>query len=152
MCTRSAMSGQFVRPMGIAPAAFIRSTIGRVDGRDRVGEGRHPVVGRAAREIDVLLHGERDAVQRPEWLTRRQRRVCGAGGGSRLVAEDAGDRVEVRVDVRDAREIRVDHLRGGGFLARDDRRQLGGSLLPELGHGGDPRTVAEMLLRRRPRS
>ena len=32
VCTRSAMSGQFVRPIGIAPAAIIRSTIGASTG------------------------------------------------------------------------------------------------------------------------
>ena len=66
VCTRSAMSGQFVRAIGIAPGRLHPLDDRRVDRRHGLGERRQALVGRRAGEVDVLLDRERHAVQRAE--------------------------------------------------------------------------------------
>jgi len=69
-----------------------------VDRGDRLSQGRDPLRGRGARQVDVLLDRDRDAMQRAEPGAVRHRAVGQVGSGEGLVRQEADDGVEVRVD------------------------------------------------------
>jgi hypothetical protein len=62
---------------------------GGVDGRVRVLKNLESLGGRRAGEVDVLLDGERNAVQRREFPAARSRLVGCRGRVERLVGKDA---------------------------------------------------------------
>jgi hypothetical protein len=60
-----------------------------VDRGDRLSQGRDRVRGRGARQVDVLLDRERDAMQRAEPSAVRHRPVGRVGGREGLVRQQA---------------------------------------------------------------
>ena len=108
--TRRPRSGRLVRAKGIAPAARIRSTIGRVDGGDGVGEDRHALRGRRAGDVDVLLHRARHTVERTERAPSATAPSARSAAASASSAKQADDGVEVAVDLRRRDRVRLDDL------------------------------------------
>jgi hypothetical protein len=112
---------------GRAQALHLRG----VDRRHRVGQGGDARRRRGARDVDVLLDGERHAVQR----TRAGVRVRGVRRRPRLLRHHHGDRVQVRVHGLDALQVRVHDLARGDGAFRDHPGQLDGATAPQLlGH------------------
>ena len=118
---------------GAAQALDLR----RVDGGDRLGQRGDPGRRRGARDVDVLLDRERDAVQRAGALGRGVGRI---GRRARLVGQHEHDRVEVGVDGLDALEVRIDDLARGDLARGDQFGQLSGTATPQL-LGHDPRLL-----------
>ena len=94
--------GQVGATDGNRPGAAQPFDDGCVGAGDGVGKGQDRLGGRRAGEVDVLLDGERHAVQRAEVVATDDRPVGRVSGGAGLVVEAADDGVEGRVDVVDA--------------------------------------------------
>ena len=132
-----------VRANGIAPAARMRSTVGASVGETASASAEDALRGRRAGDVDVLLHGDRHAVEHAERLAVRRppcRRASAAA--QRLVVEPAHDGVEVRVDGVDPGEVGLEHLTARHLPGADLRRQFECAQLPEFAHG--PHHVAHM--------
>ena len=109
--------------------------------RDQVAKGDDAVGRRAAFLVDVFLDRHRNAVQRPERRVRRGDRAIGAiRGGARRLGQIDGDRVELAVDRRHARErtprpLRAPKSRGCGSpprcALRSSARWLHSSMSPK---------------------
>jgi hypothetical protein len=109
-----------------------------VDRGDRLGQGRDRVRGRGARQVDVLLDRERDAVQRAESGAVRHRPVGRVGGREGLVWQEADDGVEGRVDRLDPVQVRLDHLAAADLTVADQSREFDGTLAPQFAHAYPP--------------
>ena len=101
----------------------------RIARRDRVGEDRHAVGGRAPCDVDVLLHRARHTVQRAEHLVVRHGLVGAVGGGQSVVGQQADDGVDVLVDLEHTGEVGLHdlptrHLLGGDFPGQFECSQL----------------------------
>ena len=103
----------------------------RVIGRDDALERGHAVGGRRALDVDVLLDGHRDAVQRPELGTVGQRAVRAIRGGEGLVAVVVDDRVELGIERADAADDRFHHVDAAEPLLPDALCQLTGAKAPQ---------------------
>ncbi len=128
------MSGQFVRPMGIAPAPFMRSTTGEsTAGIASASAGSPQFVDEPTRSMFCFtVNGT--PCNGPSGSPLGQRPVGGGRRGAGLVGQHTRDRVEGRVHFLDAREMRFDDLCRRDFLARDHRGQLPRTVCPQLGH------------------
>ena len=108
-----------------------------VDRRHRFGEGRHALGGGRAGAVQVLLDGERHAVEGPQGSAGRHSSIGGVCAGPGTVGQHANDRVEVSVHLVDPGKVGVDHLPAGGLAAGDHRRQLVRCPSPQfVNHGG----------------
>ena len=117
---RSPSSGRFVRPIGIAPAASMRSTTGAFDvGIASASTVRPLVVGVPTRSMfSFTVIGT--PCNGPVGLGP----VGRVGSGPRLVREHDRDRIDRRVDGLDACEVGVDDLPARHLLGADHRREL----------------------------
>jgi hypothetical protein len=102
--------------------------------RDRAGESRNTPGRRRAGEVDVLLDRERNAVHRPERLTRGNLAVRFSRIASRLFSECLHNGVETRIDSLDAAKMRFDDLSAGKVFPRNFPCQLAGGQGPKFGH------------------
>ena len=101
----------------------------RVLVRDPVGEDLAAGRGRLAGDCDVVLDGDRHAVQRAEAVAGGDHRVRGRGDLPRGLAVDRDEGPQTVVERADAREARVDELHRRDLAPRDrgggiDQRQL----------------------------
>ena len=97
---------------------------GRIDRRDRLGEGDHAVGGRRAGHVDVLLHAARHAVQRTQLVASGNSGIGLVGGGECLVGEQPDDGVEMHVALLDAGQVGFDHLAARCLTAADRFRPI----------------------------
>ena len=104
VCMRSAMSGRLVRPIGIAPAARIRSTTGASAGTTAwASAGTPQVVGRPAMSIfSFTVNGT--PCKGPSFSPAASSRSAESCASARLVGEHADHGVQPRVDGIDAGE------------------------------------------------
>ena len=91
----------------------------------------HAVGRRLALDVDVLLDGHGDAVQRPEVGAVGQRAVRALRGGEGLVAVVVDDRVELGIERADAADDRFHHVDAAEPLLADARRQVAGAQTPQ---------------------
>ena len=116
---------------GLAQAGD-RRRVGRGDlPRER---GNTPGRGRA-RDVDVLLDGERHAGKRPQRPACSHRAVDRGCRRARLVGQRHGDRIDVLVHLGDPRKVGLDHLGRRHLACGDHPRQLSGTLGQQLVHG-----------------
>ena len=146
-CQRMAPLGRFVRPIGIAPAAFRRSTIGASRARIRVGQRLESLRRRRAGDVDVLLDGEGHAVERRQVSASGDRTVGRLGRFQRLLGQDDDNGVDRRVDRLDPPQVGLDDFLTGGLPGSDRFGQLGGAHAPQFGdrcdaHRRPPRRTA----------
>ena len=120
-----------------------------VDRGDRLGQGRDRLRGRGARQVDVLLDRERDAVQRAEPGAVRHRPVGRVGGREGLVRQETDERVEVRVDRLDPVQVRLRDLAAADLAIADQGRQLDSALAPQFALPSSPQTEIEATVRHR---
>ena len=124
VCEPAPNSGVFVLPMMIAPArrsALDEQAVGR---RDVVGEQRRAVGRPHPGRVLEVLDRDRQPVQRAERVAAGDRPV-GVGGrcaGAAFVERD--DRVDVRVDLGDPRQVGLHRLGGRDRAGRDRRGEL----------------------------
>jgi hypothetical protein len=83
----------------------------RVDGDDRLGEGRDTPGGREPGHVDVLLDGDRHPGQRANGLARGQAPVQVGGLGPRRVGQQPYDGIDPAVDSIDPLQVCLDDLR-----------------------------------------
>lgn len=81
-------------------------------------------LGRHAGRVDRILHGERNAMQRAELLTREGRGLSRLRSFQRIVSH-RDDRVDLRVHSRDAIEVRLHDLDRRDLLGPDQFGQPG---------------------------
>lgn len=115
---RMAMSGRFVRPTGIAPAARMRSTTGASSGTtapERAG-GAHVVAGPAMSMFSLTVIGTPASgpTAAPAAI-----RLSRAAASARGLGQHHDHGIERRVHRLDPGEVRVDHLDAGDLPGRD---------------------------------
>ena len=126
MCQRSARSGEVAASDGDGAGRAEVGDVGRVLGGVRE-VALEPERGRRAGEVDVLLDAEGDAGERALRELRAQR---------------AGQRIEARVELVDARAVLVDDLARRYVLRSDRAREGGGTLHRREATGAAPRPRA----------
>ena len=82
--------------------------------------------------VDEILVRDRQAVQRTERAAARLLLVGLRRVGHRPVGDERDDRVDLRIDALDAREVRRHHLARRELLAPDARGELDGGEVAEL--------------------
>ncbi len=75
----------------------------------RVGRGQRAVAGGKPRNVDIVLDGDRRAVERAPWRARAPACLGPVGGCKRAVAVDDLERVEMRFELRDPIEMMLGH-------------------------------------------
>ncbi len=91
-----------------------------------------------ARHVERVLDRHRHAVQRPRQLAARERRVQLPRAPARRFACDLHERVQLRVDLLDARQIRARHFLRGDFPLADGPRDLARGRVDDLVHDSPP--------------
>src|SRR5690606_3006202 len=94
--------------------------------------------GHVDRGEDVLVR-DRHPGERAEPLPLRPALVDGAGLLERGLRRDVQERVDLRLDLGDAVEVRLGHLHGGDLAGRDHPAEFGGGLPDQLAHASSPR-------------
>ena len=99
-----ANSGRLVVPIGIAPAAFTRAvTVASRSGTTST-DGERAVAHRHAADRDIVLDGDRHAVQRAQRVAAHHRGLGGAGRVHGLLRPQHGEDVEHRLQALGARQ------------------------------------------------
>src|SRR5262245_30656521 len=107
---------------------------GSVCRSDLVLESRHTPCRRRAGYVDILLDRERHTRDRSEWCAGGERLVDGSGGSTGLIRQYHGHRVDDRVDLLDAREVRLDHLSRSSLTRANHACQFDRTLRAQLVH------------------
>ena len=107
----------------------------RVRRRDGIGESRDAPGRRAAGDVDIVLDGERDAVQRPQRFTGSGLAIRLDRIAARLFGENLHDRVDGRVDRLDPTKVCFDDLDAGKSVraipaAKSPAERLQSSVMP----------------------
>ena len=121
-----------MRPSGMPPAAFMRSTTGASSFDTSALFSVDPVGVRLAGLIEVVLDGEGHAVKRPQLGAALDRGVGGLGRGPRLVGEHDRHGVDLGVHRADPRQVRLDDLERAHLPLRDRLGELARAGAPEL--------------------
>ena len=104
--------------------------------RQRVAPARQPECRRQALDVELLLHGDRHAGERPELLTAGPRVVHGGRLRARFVETAGDDGVQPLVHRLDAVDVGLDHLtRRDGSLS-DPAGKLAGAAPRQLRRAG----------------
>ncbi len=101
-------------------------------------EGLQPVGGRRTDEVDVLLDGEWDAVQRRDGLPAGEPAVGSLRGFDGLFGEHDRDGVDGGVDGLDPSQVRLNDFFTGHPLGSDGVRQFRRAHSPQVGGRGGP--------------
>jgi hypothetical protein len=132
VCQRRVKLGQLVRPIGIAPAARIRSTTGASRPGYAPARALSPtVVGVPARSM--FSYGEGDAVERRWFSATGDDTVGYLRGFEGLLAQDNCDGVDRGVHGLDPPEVGLDDFLTGRLPGSDRRSQVRGAHPPEVG-------------------
>ena len=110
----------------------------RVEGNHGPSERRQSPRGRRAGQIDVLLDGEGDAVQRSQRVFGGDLAIRLVGALARLLRQNLDDGVEFRIDGRDPSEMRLDNLVARHLFPGDESRQFARRTAPQVRHGYSP--------------
>ena len=133
VCQRNAMSGRFVRPIGIAPAPRKCSTIGASRSATASANATTPwVVGVPATSMFSFTVNGTPASGPTE--APRAIAASTASAAQRLFVEHAGDRVDLGVAAGDPFEMRGDDLAARHLSATDQGSELDGASFRKVRH------------------
>ena len=142
---RSEKAGVLVRPRITAPAFFRLATTGLSCCATRSCCRRQPVGGGPALLVDIDLHRDGHAGQRPGRLAAGDRRIHRRGGGQRLGRVVLDDGVEPGVHRIQPGQGGSGRLGGGDLPVADQGSEFRGRKAPEIGHEGCPGCLAGMV-------
>jgi hypothetical protein len=97
-----------------------------------VGQCFEPLRGRRAGDVDVLLHGERHAVERPEVSAVGDRTISRVGRFQRLLGHDNDNGVDRAIDCLNALKVRLNDFLTGNLSGSDRFGQLRGAHTPQF--------------------
>ena len=106
--------------------------------RDRILEGDDAVGGRAAGHVDVDLHRDRHAVQRPERVAGAHRCVRRIGRGQRRRVEDLDEGVQLAVDGSGPAQPCGNDITTGHRAVADQGGEFARRQAPQFDHSSGP--------------